>query len=379
MYINRKIEKTLKNSFKKNQIVILYGARQVGKSTMLQHLFPESETNISYLDCEQPRVQEQLKPDVLALKQLLGEKGTVVFDEMQLLDNPGLILKIIHDHLPNIHAVATGSASFDLASKISEPLTGRHDQFLLFPFSFAEISATTPPIDLKSVIGDCMIYGSYPKIFNAVKIEDKIKQLTLLTDDYLYKDILSFDLVKNSRKVRDLLVAIALQLGNEVSYHELSRHLGLNLKTVERYIDLLEKTFVIFRLYGFSRNLRNEISRKIKIYFYDCGVRNALINNFNSFTLRNDDGVLFENYIISELVKKNSISFPRANLYFWRTHTQQAIDLISEKGGVLNAYEIKLSRPLRTTAPSSFSKAYPNSTYEIITIKDFDKFTELFK
>lgn len=372
MYIHRQVENIIKNSLNKAKIIILYGARQTGKTTMLKKLFPDTVPNTIYLACDQLRVQEQLKPDVLILKQLLGENATVIFDEMQTLHNPGLVLKIIYDHIPGIRAIATGSSSFDLANKLSEPLTGRHEQFQLYPFSCAEIAGAVPPVDLRSAIAENLIFGSYPKIFNAVKAADKIKHLTLLCDDYLYKDLLAFDLIKNSRKIRELLIVLALQTGQEVSYNELGGKLGLNYKTIERYLDLLEKSFVLFRLYGFSRNLRNEISRKVKIYFYDCGVRNTLINNFNPPNIRNDAGALFENYMVSEIFKKNSAAYPRANLYFWRTHAQQEIDLVMEKDGQLTALEFKLSKQGPNFPPESFLKAYPNSRYQLISWENFE-------
>lgn len=367
MYITRTIEKNLTNSLNRARIIVIYGARQVGKTTMIKTLLPQT----TYIACDQINIQKQLVADASTLKQFLGEKGTFIFDEMQTLENPGLILKIIYDHLPGIKAIATGSSAFDLANKISEPLTGRHEPFWLYPFSFAEISANVSSFELKNACENTLLFGSYPKIFKQIKTEDKIRELTLLTDNYLYKDILTFDLVKNNKKIRELLLAVALQLGNEVSYNELGALLGLNRLTVERYLDLLEKSFVLFRLYGFSRNLRNEITRKVKIYFYDCGVRNALINNFNPLNMRNDAGALFENYMISELFKKNSLSYPRANLYFWRTHAQQEIDLIMEKNGRLSALEFKLSKNKNQGNFGAFAKNYPESEFRQISLDDF--------
>lgn len=377
MYITRTVEKNLINSLNRAKIVIIYGARQVGKTTMLKKFFPEATAQATYLACDQNLIQEKLIPDSSILKQFLGEKGTFIFDEMQTLKNPGLILKIIYDHLPGIKAIATGSSAFDLANKLSEPLTGRHEPLWLYPFSFAEISANVSPFDLENVCKNTLLYGSYPKIFNQIKTEDKIRELSLLTDNYLYKDILAFDLVKNNKKIRELLLAIALQLGNEVSYNELGAMLGLNRLTIERYIDLLEKSFVLFRLYGFSRNLRNEINRKIKIYFFDCGVRNTLINNFNSLDMRTDSGALFENFIISEIYKKNSLVYPRANLHFWRTHTGQEVDLITERNGKLTALECKLSASKTTSSQLAFAKAYPGAELKIISWENFNSVKEI--
>jgi len=377
MYITRTIEKNLTNSLNRAKIVIIYGARQVGKTTMLKNIFPETTSQITYLACDKMSIQEQLKPDDTILKQILGETGTVIFDEMQTLENPGLILKIIYDHLPGIKAIATGSSAFDLANKLSEPLTGRHEPLWLYPFSFAEISTSVSPFDLENAFKNTLLYGSYPKIFNQIKTEDKIRELSLLTENYLYKDILTFDLVKNNKKIRELLLAIALQLGNEVSYNELGAMLGLNRLTIERYLDLLEKSFVLFRLYGFNRNLRNEINRKVKIYFFDCGVRNALINNFNPLEMRTDSGALFENFIVSEIYKKNSLSYPRANLYFWRTHTGQEVDLIMEKNGQLTALECKLSIDKPTSSQQAFVRAYPGAQLKTVSWNNFQSVREL--
>ncbi len=378
MYIHRKIEQKIINTLNKGKIVVLYGARRVGKTTLLKNLFNQPDKKITILNCDESRVQDQLIPDSLVLKQIIGDKGIVIFDEMQYLSNPGHILKIIADYLPNVRAIATGSSAFDLANKISEPLTGRHEQFTLYPFSFSEIESATEPIDFATKIQTCLIYGSYPTIYNSVSQDEKIQNIIQLTENYLYKDILSFDLVKNSHKIRELLLAIALQIGQEVSYHELSQRIGFNYKTAERYIDLLEKSFVLFRLPAFSRNMRNEISRKVKIYFYDCGIRNSLINNFNPLHLRADAGALWENYFISEMMKKESAQAQRSNLYFWRTHAQQEIDLIAEKDGKLSTYELKLTKPVRTlTAPKSFAESYPDSSYEIVSLDDFQNIKKL--
>lgn len=371
MYTHRQLENNIKNALDKHRIIILYGARQTGKTTLLKNLFPSAPPSVVYLACDEERIQTQLIPDALALKRLLGDSALVVFDEMQTLANPGLILKIIHDQIPGIRAIATGSAAFDLANKVSEPLTGRHEQFKLYPLSFTELAAGAPGTDLQTIVQDCLIYGSYPAVSSLVSAEEKARRIGLIADSYLYKDVLTHDLVKNSHKVRKLLIAVALQIGSEVSYNELGTRLGLNYKTIERYVDLLEKSFVIFRLYGFSRNLRNEIRRNVKIYFYDCGVRNALINNFNPLALRADGGALFENYIIAEFIKKESLLNRTSNLYFWRTRSQQEIDLIIEKDGRLTAVEIKLSPTARPGAFNAFQNAYPNSSFELVALNNF--------
>jgi len=221
-----------------------------------------------------------------------------------------------------------------------------------------------------------MIYGSYPEVLTINNSEEKISYLLTLTDAYLYKDILAFNLVKNSKKVRELLIALALRIGSEVSYNELASTLGIDKKSVENYIDLLEKSFVLFRLYGFSRNLRSEINRKVKIYFYDLGVRNAIINNFNPLNLRADQGAMFENYVISEMIKSDANKPQRTNFYFWRTYQKQEIDLIAEINGQLTAYEIKIKSTTRNKSFLEFEKTYPGSKFHLIA-KDGDEWMKI--
>ncbi len=373
MHIQRKLEEIIKKDFNKGKILVLYGARQVGKTTLLKRIlanFPDAK----YFACDHESVRKKIRPDTPILTELFGKSKFVVFDETQYFENPGLILKIIADDFPTVTAIATGSSAFDLANKLNEPLTGRHYKFQLYPLSFAEIKATVQPIDMEFNIRRCLVYGSYPGVFTAVGDEEKERLLKLLVDSYLYKDILSFNLVKDSGKIRELLVSVALQIGNEVSYNELATRLGMSYKTVEHYLDLLEKSFVLFRLYGFSRNLRSEINRKVKIYFYDNGVRNALINNFNSLDLRNDAGALFENYVVSEIMKKDELEMQKANFYFWRTYDQKEIDLIREKNAQISAFEVKLSEPKKKISAKTFLKEYPGSTFEVISMDNLDKF-----
>lgn len=367
LYIKRNAETVIRQHFNKRKVVVIYGARQVGKTTLLRNLFPDKK-NLLYLVCDQLRVREQLLPDMLALEKIIGSHQNIIFDEAQYLDNPGLVLKILVDNFPQRNIIASGSSSFDLAHKLSEPLTGRHYKFLLFPLSLAEINAFVPRVNLKFYLDQSLIFGTYPEVFKFKTTDEKIRHLTTLTDDYLYKDILTFNLVKNSRKVRELLIALALQLGNEVSYSELANTLGIDRKTIEYYLDLLEKSFVIFRLYGFSRNLRSEINRKVKIYFYDLGVRNSLINNFNELTMRTDGGAIFENFAMAEMMKKEANQPQKTNFYFWRTYEQKEIDLVTEKNNQLTAYEIKLHQPKKITSFAAFKKLYPDSATKLITL-----------
>lgn len=369
-YIKRNLEGTLRKYLNKHKAIVLYGARQVGKTTLVKNLFPKKD-NALYLSCEQLHIQEQIIQDALALGRLIGKYKNVIFDEAQYLNNPGLILKILVDTFPEKNFIASCSSSFDLAHKLTEPLTGRHYKFLLFPLLSSEIAHVVPSVDMRFCLEQAFIFGTYPEVFKLKTNEEKIFHLQTLTDSYLYKDILAFNLVKNSQKVKELLIAIALQLGNEVSYSELANTVGVDRKTVEYYMDLLEKSFVIFRLYGFSRNLRSEINRKVKIYFYDMGIRNTLINNFNKLSLRNDGGAIFENFAVAEVVKKEANKPQKANFYFWRTYLQKEIDLIIEKNGKITACEIKLNKLEKIGSFTAFQKLYPKSRAKIIALDSF--------
>lgn len=369
IYIKRDLSKIISRFLNKKKVIVLYGARQVGKTTLLKNLFPQGK-NFLYFSCDQLRVREQLAPDPFLLKRIIGESVNLIFDEAQYLDNPGLILKILIDNFPQKNIIASGSSSFDLAHQLSEPLTGRHFKFLLFPLSLSEIKEQVPGIDLKFHLEQALLYGTYPGIFNLENAHLKIMSLTTLTDDYLYKDILVFNLVKNSQKVRELLLALALQLGSPVSYSELANTVGVDRKTVEHYLDLLEKSFVIFRLYGFSRNLRSEINRKVKIYFYDLGVRNSLINNFNELKRRSDAGAMFENFVVAQMLIRDANRPQKTNFYFWRTYEQKEIDLIGLKNDQLTAYEVKLHRFKKVHNFSAFKKIYPQSAVKLITFEN---------
>ena len=365
MYFTRNIEEIIKKDLNKGKIFIIYGVGEVGKTTMLKQGLPQSE--MLWLACDEGRIQAKITPDSLALRELFGGAKLVVFDEMQTIENPGRVLKLIADHLPDTTAIATGSSAFDLANKVSEPLTGRFFSYVLYPLAFSELTRNTPRTDLGFFMDQCLLFGSYPGVVTAVSREEKIRKLELLSDSYLYKDILEFDLVKDSATIRNLLVALALQIGSEVSYQELATKIGMTYKTVQRYIDLLEKSFVIFRLRAFAGNKRNELTRKVKIYFYDCGIRNVLINNFNPLSLRSDGGALFENFIVAERMKRESWQPQRTNRYFWRTYDQHEIDLIEEQNGRITATEIKLSRPSREIKPKKFFADYPDATFQLMS------------
>lgn len=369
LYIKRDLEDIIYQNLNKGKVIILYGPRRAGKTTLIHHLFKDHHIPYLYLNCREKRIQEQIIPDSLKLKSIIGDSSNVIFDEAQYLDNPGDVLSLLIDTFPNLNIIASGSSSFELSGKVQEPVTGRNLPYYLFPLSYHEIERHFPATDVNFYAEQVLRFGSYPEVFHYSSLEEKVHYLQLLLDDYLYKDILDFERVKQSKKLRELLVTLSLQVGFEVSYNELANTLAIDRKTVEYFIDLLEKTYVLFRLYAFSRNLRSEINRKVKIYFYDIGVRNALINNFNPLNLRSDSGNLFENYFVSEMVKQNINKLHRSNFYFWRTYTQKEIDLIEEREGQLFGYECKYSdkRGIPKATLVEFEKTYPDSLIRIVS------------
>lgn len=361
-YIHRDLEDIIRQNLNKGKAIILYGPRRAGKTTLIKHLF-KGQKDYLYLNCREKRIQEQVMPDSLRLKSIIDSYRNIIFDEAQCLEDPGEVLTIAIDSFTDINVIASGSSSFELSGKVSEPATGRNLPYYLFPLSYHEIEKHYPSTDMSFYLEQVLRFGAYPEVFHYSQAQEKIHYLQVLTDDYLYKDILDFERVKKSKKLRDLLILLSLQIGQEVSYYELATTLSIDQKTVEHFIDLLEQTYVIFRLYGFSRNLRSEINRKVKVFFYDTGVRNALINNFNPLNLRSDCGHLFENYFISEMVKQNINRLYKSNFYFWRTYSQKEIDLIEEREGKLFGYECKYSekKGLSRAALIEFQKAYPGS------------------
>ena len=345
--------------------IIIYGARQTGKTTLAKRIIEKYGEKAQYFDCELLSVRQNIEiPEADRLKSYLGKYKIVVLDEMQKIPSAGIILKILVDHCPEIQVIATGSSSFELANKTSEPMTGRAVRFTLYPFSVAEMEQKFNRFEIDAKLENIMRFGSYPEVFLAESEERARERLNEVVSNYLYKDILAFEGIKKSAIIENLLKLLALQLGNEVSYNELAQNLGISRLTTQKYIDILEQSFIIFTLKSFSRNLRKEISKSVKIYFYDLGVRNSLIQNFNMLSLRNDAGALWENLMIAERIKSNSHRQARPNRYFWRTYDRKEIDYIEESGGKLNAFEFKLSG--KAKIPAEFLKSYSNS--EFITI-----------
>ena len=371
--INRKIEKNIVENLFKGKVIIIYGARQVGKTTLVKKIADDYKSQSGYFNCDLISVQDALSIlEANRIKNFLGDHNIIILDEAQRIKNIGLILKILIDTYPELQIIATGSSSFDLANEINEPLTGRKIVFNLFPLSVEEIMGDNGFLYIDSKLEKILRYGTYPDVFFS---EDKeaASKLEEIASSYFFKDILSFDKIKKSSIIVKLLQLLALQVGSEVSYNELASKLGINRITVEKYIDILEQCFILFRINSFSRNLRNEISKAIKIYFYDLGVRNILIKNLNPLDIRNDAGFLWENFCILERIKRNKYNNIFANYYFWRTYDQKEIDFIEERDGKLFAYEFKLNRE-HSKAPSIFLETYKNSQYQTINRENYYKF-----
>ena len=371
--INRKIEKNIVENLFKGKVIIIYGARQVGKTTLVKKIADDYKSQSGYFNCDLISVQDALSIlEANRIKNFLGDHNIIILDEAQRIKNIGLILKILIDTYPELQIIATGSSSFDLANEINEPLTGRKIVFNLFPLSVEEIMGDNGFLYIDSKLEKILRYGTYPDVFFS---EDKeaASKLEEIASSYFFKDILSFDKIKKSSIIVKLLQFLALQVGSEVSYNELATKLGINRITVEKYIDILEQCFILFRINSFSRNLRNEISKSIKIYFYDLGVRNILIKNLNPLDIRNDAGFLWENFCILERMKRNKYNNIFANYYFWRTYDQKEIDFIEERDGKLFAYEFKLNRE-HSKAPSIFLETYKNSQYQTINRENYYKF-----
>lgn len=295
----------------------------------------------------------------------------LVIDEAQKIERIGTALKLLVDHFPDLYIIVTGSSSFDLANSAEEPLTGRKNVLTLYPLSFPEIKSNKTAWQAGRNLEELLIYGTYPEVASLDSFRVKENRITEIKNSYLIKDILEFQLLKRSQVVLDLLKLLAFQIGSEVSTVELGKQLGLDNKTVQRYLDLLEKSFVLVSLHGFSRNLRKEVSKMKKYYFMDLGIRNAVIANFNSLNLRNDAGQLWENYMILERIKRNSYSEKKANYYYWRTYDQKEIDLIEESGGRLRGFEFKWGLTKKVKEPKEWAATYENATWEVITPDNF--------
>lgn len=370
----RTLQDLISQRMGEGKAVIVYGPRQVGKTTVLKLLL-EDRNDVLWFNGDEPDVRALFENITSTrLKAIIGQRRLVVIDEAQRISNIGLCMKLITDNLPEVQLIATGSSSFDLANSIQEPLTGRKKEYQMFPLSFQELVEANGWMDERRLLPHRLVYGSYPDVLNHAGEEKET--LTELADSYLYKDILSFDRIKKSEKLVKLLQALAYQVGSLVTYNELAGLCGLDAKTVESYVQLLEQAFIIFRLGSYSRNLRNELKFSRKIYFWDCGIRNAVISNFQQLEIRSDTdrGALFENYVIAERMKALRYAKSYAKSYFWRTSAKHEIDYIEEKDGQLAAYEFKWNPKKHPSAPTSFATAYPEASFKVITRENYDEF-----
>jgi len=373
--ILRTIQSSVVTHLKDEKAITLLGPRQVGKSTLLRQLMDGlvDSSKIIWWNGDDSDIRVLLeKPTTTALKQLIGTATYLIIDEAQRIENIGLCIKLIVDNIKTVKVIATGSSAFELANRINEPLTGRKWEYHLYPFSYGEMVAHHGLLEEKRLLDHRLVYGYYPEVaLHAGEEEERLKELT---NSYLYKDILTWERIQKPEKMERLLQALAFQVGNEVSYHELGGTTGLDNQTTEKYISLLEKAFIVFRLGALSRNLRNELKKSRKIYFYDNGLRNAVINDFKPVGLRNDIGALWENFLISERLKVLSYERIHCNRYFWRTHAQQEIDYIEERNSVMRAYEFKWNDQAKARFPKPFLEGYPGTETHVITPANMDAF-----
>ncbi len=371
--IQRTIKKQIEDKLFKGKVIILYGARQTGKTTIVKQIQMKNPDVSVYYNFDEPDIRKDFQ-DVTSdyLKKIIGDKKIVIFDEAQRIKNIGITLKLLVDNFKEIQVIATGSSSFDLANNISEPLTGRKYEFYVYPFSLEELNSEKDKLKIDRLLENRMIYGLYPEVALKSK-EEQQETIKNITKSYLYKDVLQYQKIKNPEILEKLLQVLALRIGNEVSYNEISNALDIDKKTVSNYVEILKKAFIVFDLKPFSRNIRKEIKKLRKIYFFDLGIRNALINNFNPLELRNDKGEIWENFIISERVKLNSNHKIDCNVYFWRTHEKKEIDYIEEKGGKLYAFEIKWNKG-KIGGAREFIEEYKNSEFKEINKDNYQEF-----
>lgn len=352
--------------------IILMGARQTGKTTLLHEIISGIPDTL-WLDGDVPEVKklfEEGSPDRFRA-QFAGKK-LIVLDEAQRIKDIGIRLKFLTDHFKELQVIATGSSSFELANEVNEPLTGRKWEYNLFPLSFGEMINHHGFIKEKSLLTHRLVFGYYPEVVNSAGNEKEV--LKSLSDSYLFKDILKWEQIKKPDKLTRLLQALAFQIGNQVSDNELAQLIGMDHKTVGKYLNILEKVYIIFRLPSFARNLRNELKMSRKIYFFDNGIRNALISNFQIPEMRQDAGALWENFLVSERMKYNHYNQKWCNTYFWRTHEQQEIDYLEEYDGKLHGYEFKWNPKAKARFPKTFLNAYPDSETQVITPENMDGF-----
>ena len=374
--IERDLKAVLDSKIGKGKVLLLIGPRQVGKTTLLKNILTSisSEKKVQFWNCDESDVRQFLsEANSAKLKSFVGNSDFIVIDEAQRVKDVGLTIKLLHDSFSNVQLAVTGSSSLDLSNSINEPLTGRKFEYNLFPFSTNELVNHTSMLEEMRLLKNRLVYGFYPDVVNNPGEEKEI--LTNIVNSYLYKDVFEFQDIRKSSVIEKLVQALALQVGSEVSFNELGNLLGIDTVTVQRYVDLLEKAYVIFHIRSFSRNVRNELKKSIKIYFYDNGVRNSVISNFSPVELRSDIGALWENFLISERIKNNAYHNKHAKYYFWRTTQKQEIDFIEEVDQNLFAYEIKYNpKKVNSKCPVTFSNNYPNVPFDVITSENYMDF-----
>lgn len=357
------------------KVIIIFGARQTGKTSLLGLIADNvGKKRVCFLNADERDIRELFlsSDNSVSLKSIVGNNDYLFIDEAQRIKDIGIKLKILSDNFKKLKIIATGSSSFDLGNKTQEALTGRKIEYKLFPFSFAELVSEYGLLDEKRQLEERLIFGNYPEIVLATS--DKRLLLSNLAESYLYKDILALDGIRKQDKIERLLKALAFQIGSQVSFSELANIVGIDAKTVEKYIDILEKSFIIFTLPSFARNARNELKFSRKIYFYDNGIRNAVISRYDSLINRDDVGKLWENYLVSEKIKQSQNNADFSKFYFWRTKEQKEIDLIQEKDGQLKAFEFKYSQDKKVKIPLVFANNYPGATFEVIDKSNYQDF-----
>ena len=371
-FLNRDIENRLVKQFVPNKVLVLIGPRRVGKTVLIQQILKKIDEPYLLLNGEDMAVQEQLaRRTVSHYNNILQEKSILVIDEAQAIPGIGSILKLMVDSIEGLRIMVSGSSAFDMENRTGEPLTGRKNTFKLFTISENEFNQVETIFEKKDHMHQRLVFGNYPELLKLNTNNEKTAYLNELVNSYLLKDILAFENIQNADKILRLLRLIAFQVGSEVSLPELGNQLNMSKNTVEKYLDLLSKVYVIHKVEGFSRNLRKEVSKSSKWYFFDNGIRNILVANMNPITLRDDVGKLWENYVLSERLKHLNNVGEIKNTYFWRTYDRQEIDWIEESGGSLSAFEIKWNSSKKVKTPIAFAKGYPDATFKVITPENY--------
>jgi predicted AAA+ superfamily ATPase len=373
-YISRSQEDKIEALLFSGKVLIITGPRRVGKTTMLKRIVEKAGRSFLYLNGEDQSTAELFERRTSEnYRNLLADSDMLVIDEAQHVPEIGYIAKLLHDELPDKQVILSGSSSFEIVQKTGEPLTGRKITFELLPFAESELWGSSSPEKRTDLLRKRMVFGNYPEIYLMKSKDVRVEYLRELRDSYLLKDVIKFENLRNAGKILNLLRLVALQVGSEVSYHELGRQLSMSKNTVEKYLDLLSKAYVLYKLEGFSRNLRKEITKSSRWYFFDNGIMNIVLNNLDDLSVRSDVGRLWENYIISERWKYLNISRQLARLHFWRTYDQQEIDLVEERGEALSAYEMKW-KSQKQNPPMAWLKSYPQSTYQVICPDNYHGF-----